>query len=1241
MGDGRTSKTLSSQRNRLRHGGSSRRAGLWLLCAGLLAPGLVAAQGGQGGNGAEYFGVGPAGGATNLATPGGAGAAGPDGGLQGGGGGGAGVTGGAGGAGSAHGGPGAAGGLGGATPGAAGQPGADAANNLAGGGGGGGGAHGWVGPGLPSAAVTGGAGGAGGSVPLQIINVWQGGGGGGGAGGHGAVITGTGNLGTLTGSVTGGAGGAGGFASPGGGEGAGGAGLVFTQPGVTARLDGDVSGGGRSGAAIIGSGLTLTINGRVSGGLTEFQAFAAPSMVLGEGTSRLTFGPQASVTGIIETRGALELSVSEGTLSLGGVGDGVISGPGSVRIWQGTVMYAGGSRYTGGTTIDSAGTLILGAGPFAGRVAQPFGQNSANLPGDVVNNGTLVFAGYWHVIEDVISGTGSVEASTADRLILARANTYSGNTTIRRNTLSLQGAGTMGDGTGRVIIGSAGVLDISGAGSEAGRRINSLEGEGVVRLGSATLTLGAAGGNSNFAGRITDMPDSFPSFAGGGLTIAGGRTVLTGDNNYSGPTRIQAGATLQIGDGGTTGTLGTGTLPGPPIPGWRTPGPGPVINEGTLIFNRAGSLTVGHAISGTGSLVQDGPGTLILTGDNTFSGTTRIAPGATLQVGNGGTAGSLGGATPGPVINHGMLVFNRAGTLTVANAISGPGGLVQNGPGNLILTGANTYTGVTQVNGGTLSVNGSLDARSVVVLEGGTLGGTGTLPGLVVPSGSTLAPGNSIGTIRIGGDLTLAAGSITSIEVQGDTADRIQVSGAARLGGVLQLVPLGGRYSFGTPYIILQAASVTGQFTAINTAGSFGAGVVPQVSATPTELRLTLAPSLLAAAGGAASGVANGAASGGEGAVRLFGQNVVATAAALDSAVRAGGNLSPFFDVYNQPAGSIGAAINQLSGEVATASIAMGQAAGAQFLATVLDPLGWGREAILGGRLRLGEDARAGKRHAVWGTATGVYNRTSGDAADGTAARTTRSSGFVLGLDLLQGAQSLAGIAVAVGESNASLSNGLGQSRGNYGQIGAYGSTRLGSVTLAGAGAFTFLDVDTRRTIYVLGNDRQSGGSGVQVYSLRMEARQDGIAAFGLRALPVAALQLQSVDNPSYTEQSMTTGNAYGLTVAARTNTTLRSELGGQVQGETQWAGRRVQGFARAAWAHYLQRDASMNMAFTSLPAAGFTLRGARPDTNAALVSLGLETEIMGGVTLGARLDGEWSGNMNQVAGTARLRYLF
>ena len=86
-------------------------------------------------------------------------------------------------------------------------------------------------------------------------------------------------------------------------------------------------------------------------------------------------------------------------------------------------------------------------------------------------------------------------------------------------------------------------------------------------------------------------------------------------------TTISAG-TLQIGQGGTTGTLGTGN----------------VINNAVLAFNRSDSITYGGAISGTGVLQQNGNGTTILTGTSTYTGGTTIAAG-TLQIGNGGTIG--------------------------------------------------------------------------------------------------------------------------------------------------------------------------------------------------------------------------------------------------------------------------------------------------------------------------------------------------------------------------------------------------------------------------------------------------------------------------------------------------------------------------------------------------------------------------------------------------------------------------
>ena len=67
---------------------------------------------------------------------------------------------------------------------------------------------------------------------------------------------------------------------------------------------------------------------------------------------------------------------------------------------------------------------------------------------------------------------------------------------------------------------------------------------------------------------------------------------------------------------------------------------------------------------------QAGTGTLTLTGANTYTGGTTITAG-TLQLGNGGTTGSI----TGNVVNNGALVFNRSDTLTFAGVISGTGAL--------------------------------------------------------------------------------------------------------------------------------------------------------------------------------------------------------------------------------------------------------------------------------------------------------------------------------------------------------------------------------------------------------------------------------------------------------------------------------------------------------------------------------------------------------------------------------------
>ena len=83
---------------------------------------------------------------------------------------------------------------------------------------------------------------------------------------------------------------------------------------------------------------------------------------------------------------------------------------------------------------------------------------------------------------------------------------------------------------------------------------------------------------------------------------------------------------------------------------------------------------------------------MTLSGANSYSGGTTISDG-TLQVGNGGTTGSIAGN----IVNNAALIFNRSDNLTYANVISGTGTLEQAGAGILTLTGANTYSGSTTI----------------------------------------------------------------------------------------------------------------------------------------------------------------------------------------------------------------------------------------------------------------------------------------------------------------------------------------------------------------------------------------------------------------------------------------------------------------------------------------------------------------------------------------------------------------
>jgi hypothetical protein len=236
------------------------------------------------------------------------------------------------------------------------------------------------------------------------------------------------------------------------------------------------------------------------------------------------------------------------------------------------------------------------------------------------------------------------------------------------------------------------------------------------------------------------------------------------------------------------------------------------------------TLVIASPLTGSGRLtIASGTaagGVVRLSGANDgFTGPWTINTGATLQVGNGGTTGSLGS---GDLTHNGALTFNRTGLLTIPGDISGNGTLTLNSALALTLDGASTYTGATTVTTGSLYVTGSLGNTTVTAASPTTLGGAGTLAGPVTVQG-TLAPGatgaNSTGHLAFGGTLTLASTATTRLELNRTAAvthDALTVTGTFTAAGSLFITNIGNPLVAGDTFALFNKAPTTGAFSSVS-----------------------------------------------------------------------------------------------------------------------------------------------------------------------------------------------------------------------------------------------------------------------------------------------------------------------------------------------------------------------------------------------------------------------------------------
>jgi len=460
---------------------------------------------------------------------------------------------------------------------------------------------------------------------------------------------------------------------------------------------------------------------------------------------------------------------------------------------SGSFYVAGPTTLTQSGTIsgDSTSTLIKDGG----GVLRLVGSLDSTFSGSIaIKDGALeLFRNASASFGSNIGGDGSLHKGGTGVYSLSGTLTYGGETRVEAGTLRRSGGSGLPNSTDlHVAVGA--VYDLNNVSDT----INALNGQGSVTLGSAisakTLTLGSAGGSGTFSGVISGTL--------GHLAKTGsGTQVLSGNNSYS-QTFFNGGVLSTA----SSANLGSGQLN---FNGGRWHVTGTFTNSRTISGPFSfGTIDVqsGHTLTQTGnitgpfaSLNKVGEGTLVFSGTAfvqnkninngmlQFSGGSGFSTSTNVTVASGATWDLNGVSdTVATIAGAGAIQLNAGSQLTLSGnssgkvfsgVLSGNGALVKGGTHQLTLTGSNTHSGGTAINGGimTISSNANLgSAAAPLSFNGGTLrtSGTFTIDRSVTlnTNGSTIdANGNLLvsGAFAGPGSLTKSAGG--TLQLTGDS----------------------------------------------------------------------------------------------------------------------------------------------------------------------------------------------------------------------------------------------------------------------------------------------------------------------------------------------------------------------------------------------------------------------------------------------------------------------------------------
>jgi autotransporter-associated beta strand protein len=672
---------------------------------------------------------------------------------------------------------------------------------------------------------------------------------------------------------------------------------------------------------------------------------------------------------------------------------------------------------------------------------------------------------------------------------------------------------------------------------------------------------------------------------------------------------------LQVGNGGTSGSLA-----------------GNVTDNGILIFNRSDTARFGGDISGSGSLVQAGGGTLVLTGSSTHTGGTVIS-GGTLQIGNGGTSGSIAGN----ITDNGTLAFNRGDSVTYAGAISGTGGVTKTGAGTLTLSGVNTYTGGTSVSSGTLTVTGSTASSAVTVGASASLAGSGTVGSLTVQSGGTVAPGPGAAMLSVNGNVTLASGSSFAVDFTSNGADRIVASGSVSLSGTLA-VNAGSGFTYNQQVTLISATGgISGNFTAITVLSSLDDNLMAVPESDGNNYFLKFQPITISALLAANASVNQ--------------QNV---AHAIDYAMANDKARDFFSPLANLTPAALATTMDQLSGETASGAATSAFQGSRGFLAMLQNPVTNGRGAVTGasgeasaaiGQVQLAQNGvsdaplmtpTAHGRIGFWGQGFGSVANMASDAATGSHSLNTSAAGFAMGADYRpEDTDLVLGGGLAFGENSWHTTAGLGGGHSSALQLGLSAAAKLGDAYATGAAGVGFYNVKTQRTA--------SAGGVASAYQAQYDTTGWSFAAeLGRRfqlsggdgLTPYVSLQSQTFHMPGYAENTLAGLSQFALSYTGKDMERFATELGGQWDTARRLEDGGVLALqARLGWMHDASGRLSQQAVLTGFAGTTFTSFGAASGGDGAHLSLTGQIELPSGFFLSATADATASARVTEFGG--------